>query len=49
LMEFSHTTWVPHLVMGCVEVGMAIVFAFFLGFFRLSGQPRTPRGRHVAH
>jgi hypothetical protein len=49
LMNFAGTTWVPHLVIGCVEVGMAIAFALFLGFFRLNGQPRTQRGRRVAH
>jgi hypothetical protein len=34
---------------GGIEMAMAVGFAFYLGFFRLNGEPRTERGRHLVH
>jgi len=48
MMGFAHTTWVPHLVMGCVECGAAIGFALLFGILRLTGRPQIRRTRGMA-
>jgi len=49
LKGYANTVWLPHAIIGGIEMAMAVGFAFYLGFFRLSGELRTERGRHLAH
>jgi hypothetical protein len=46
IMGYYATTWVPHLVLGCVEIGAALISAIVLGFFRWYGDRG---GRGMAH
>jgi hypothetical protein len=54
IMGYFHTVWVPHLVMGCVEVGFALGSALVLGAAWMVGHRqghavRTARGPTRRH
>jgi len=40
IMGYYHTVWVPHLVLGCVEVGFALGSALVLGAAWMIGHSR---------
>jgi hypothetical protein len=46
LLGFAATTWMPLLVLGCVEIGVALLSGLCLVIDRLGPQPR--RGRVMA-
>jgi hypothetical protein len=49
LTGYFVTTSVPHLVLGCVEIGAASLSAVVFGIFRMYVHPQTRRSRGMAH
>ncbi|MGC3967727.1 MAG: hypothetical protein QM775_10255 [Pirellulales bacterium] len=47
LFGFAERTWIPHLVVGSVAAGLAVLTAFALGVEHLLSRPR--RRRRLAH
>jgi hypothetical protein len=47
IMGYFHTVWVPHLVLGCVEIGFALCSALTLGVVWMVGHPRVRESLRV--